>query len=302
MTTTQHTEAADPERTDSVPDTDTATLPGHPAPPDATSTLSDPASGAEVQHVQEQEWEATAPWWAHAGPSVRLQPHQVRRRTRRGTLARLGLAVALVTGAWMVISSTEVPDVVNVANNGLAYTQTNQALIGGCGPIYEFNDKNDESGTVPAVSPENGINYQSYETTVPMYGGFWPEPITSKKTFWDRADPSTLPRPETLLANQYRGDLIVYYTARATPGDVELLRRVAADARRDDDTNLRLRVVPWPEERGRLPDDRKIAFATWGTSQTCQSFVPSALGDFREHAPADQAPGYEPGALPVLQP
>jgi len=81
--------------------------------------------------------------------------------------------------------------------------------------------------------------------------------------------------------------LVVYYTSNAHPADVKALTVIAATR-----ADLNVIVVPWDMDREPLPSGRKIAFATWGASQTCQRLVVSALDQFRAAHPEGQAPGY----------
>ena len=219
------------------------------------------------------------PWWAATSTAARVHPHQVKRRRAGSRLLAAAGFVLAGTIAWTALGATEVDDITTVAAGAFAHKQTNQALIGGCGPVYRFTDTDDKSGQVPSTDSETSLpNYQRYETIVPVFGGYW-DPIEGTQRFWDRTD-TDLPRPETLLANQRQGDIVVYYSSAATDGEVESLKRVANNPAEGGGDDLNLRVAPWPEERGRMPEGRKIAFATWNMTQTCQQFVPSALGDF----------------------
>ena len=85
----------------------------------------------------------------------------------------------------------------------------------------------------------------------------------------------------------WSGALVVYYTPAAHHADVKALTNIAAT--RDD---LNLIIVPWDTDRPPLPAGRKIAFATWGASQTCQRLVVAALEQFRSAHPEGKAPGY----------
>lgn len=242
------------------------------------------------------------PWWAQASTQPHLTRRNIRYRTWQGVLTKVALVMLVVSGTWWVLDSSEVRDVEPVAGNGLAYRQTNNALIGGCGPIYTFSDAESRSGIVSEYTTNGAANRQNYDTIVPMYGPFWDAPLTQKKTFWARTD-KNLPLPENLLANQWQGDLVVYYSASATADEVETLRQVATGYYDTDEQmqNLRLRVVPWVEERGRLPEGRKFAFVTWNHSQTCHQFIAPALGDFREFAPFTQAPGADGTKAPAYR-
>ena len=93
----------------------------------------------------------------------------------------------------------------------------------------------------------------------------------------------------------WSGALVVYYTPTAHPADVKALTVIAATR-----ADLNIIVVPWDTDRGPLPSGRKIAFATWGASQTCQRLVVTALDQFRSAHPQGQAPGYGGAIAPTL--
>lgn len=196
-------------------------------------------------------------------------------------------AVAALGVHW-VLTATDVADVTRERNGALAYKQTTQSLIGGCGPMYAFPDEQvaRESGTVPDQDKMGQPNRQEYRSVVPMFGPFWSEPVPPGKSFWERTD-TDVPAPERLLANMWNGAMVVYYTDDVSDEELDILRRVI-----ERNPDLGVLAVPWNEKvRGWLPRFREIAFATWNGSQTCHQLIAPAVFDYREAHPADEAPG-----------
>ena len=214
--------------------------------------------------------------------------------TVRGTLTAGGLIATVVLGLWIVLIATAPQQVVREEGGILATQQSNDALIGGCGPLYSFPDATADSGTVPATTASGVSNRLGYPTTVPMRGQFWDEPV--KDRFWE-PDEADKPVAEQMLRNLWDGDMVAYYTHLVPAEDVKTLVNLSR-ARPE----LRLFVVPWEQRlRGSLPRGRALALATWNSSQTCHALSVPAVIDFRDAAPATAAPGADGTRPPVLR-
>lgn len=234
------------------------------------------------------------PWWAANSAAPYLSRAHVSMIGPRGTLTALVVALCFVAGLWTLLVSTAPQETVHEPGGLLAHQQSNDALIGGCGPLYSFEEPTANSGTVPDKTTTGVSNRLGYPTTVPMRGQFWDSPVD--KHVW-RPDEAAKPVAEQLLRNMWDGDMVVYYSHLVPEKDVEALSRLA---RLQPD--LHLYVVPWEQRlRGPLPRGRSLAFATWNTSQTCHTLSLPALGDFREAAPTSGAPGADGTRPPVLQ-
>lgn len=235
------------------------------------------------------------PWWAQtattkdgttADPAVGVP---VRKYSARTLLAATLTAALIATlGTW-VLHGTTVPDSEPTAGGGTAYRQSTQALVGGCGPTYQFTPHPNEIGPVPATI--NGKpNKQRYRTIVPMFGHYYDAPkgpATPPVRFYDRTA-KNIPPVETLLAQMHTGRMVAWYTADANPADIAALKTLT------NDPALDMIAAPWEHAaRGFLPANRKIAYSVWGASQTCQRLVTPALVEFRTHHPATTAPGHQ---------
>lgn len=227
------------------------------------------------------------PWWARTTQRPLMSPRQVRRRTVRGTLGTILVTLVVILGLALTLAGGQHPATRPTGQpGGLEHRQTTQALIAGCGGIYTFTGTLAESGTTPGP--------YTWRTIVPMFGPMSPDPAPTSQHYWPTGDPGA-PTPEHLLRNQWNGALIAYYTPNANPGDVANLRHLA-----DSQPDLRMLVTPWPADRGPLPRNRNIAYATWNASQTCARLNAAALQEFRTGHPASDAPGYtgtQPSAL-----
>lgn len=234
------------------------------------------------------------PWWAIASTAPRLTPAQVPTITLRGLATLAALASTLAAAVWWLLIATAPEQVSRVEGGLLGHQQSNDALIGGCGPLYSFPDATADSGIVPDKTAAGLSNRLGYRTTVPMRGQFWDKPID--RHAWMPADENK-PVAEMALRNQWDGDMVVYYTHAIPEDDITTLTTLAR--KRPD---LRLFVLPWEQRlRGPLPQGRELAFVTWNTSQTCHTLSVPALLDFREAAPATEAPGYDGTKPPILR-
>ena len=235
------------------------------------------------------------PWWAQR-PGTQVHPAGAFSRGRLRRVAIRVLIVGAVTGGLFATAvGTSQP---RTRDEGLGLTsirQSTDSLHGGCGRVFERRTTADAVGVIASVKADGvTANVPSYRTIVPMAGPFWSPPAEPGIRMYARDSP-TIPRPARLLHNMWSGALVVYYTSAAHPADVRALTLIAAT--RDD---LDIIVVPWDTTRGPLPSGRKIAFATWGASQTCQRLVVPALDQFRIAYPQDQAPGYGGAIAPTL--
>lgn len=235
----------------------------------------------------------STPWWATNTAQPTLPATAVRKRTARTVLTALTVTALIATlGGW-VLRGTTIPATETVPGGGTAYRQSTEALVGGCGPTYQFKPALTETGPVPAT--KNGKpNKQKYRTIVPMFGHYYaatPDAPTTtlnvpKPTrFYNRTD-ANIPPVEELLATMHTGTMVAWYTNDANPDDIAALKILA------DNPTLNMVVAPWEHAaRGLLPANRKIAYSVWGASQTCQRLVTPALVAFRTAHPTSAAPG-----------
>ena len=234
------------------------------------------------------------PWWAQA-PGTHVHPAGAfSRRSLRTVAIRTFVALAVTGGLFAAAAGTAQPRTRNEAT-GISIRQSTDSLLGGCGRVFERKTPPGTAGVVPSLQAD-GVTpaIPTYGTIVPMTGPFWSPPADPGIHMYTRLSP-TIPQPTQLLHNMWSGALVVYYTTGADPTDKSTLTDVAATR-----ADLDIIVVPWDITRGDLPAGRKIAFATWGASQTCQRLAVVALEQFRSAHPQSRAPGYGGAVAPTL--
>ena len=234
------------------------------------------------------------PWWAQ-GSSTPLHPPGAFSRRSLRTVAIRALVVAVFAGGLVVAAvGTGQPGARSEGSGITSLRQSTESLVGGCGRVFERSADPGVAGIVPPVKTDGTPNVPQYRTIVPMIGAFWSPPAPASIRMYTSASPN-IPKPARLLHNMWSGALVVYYMPTAHTADVEALAIIAATR-----ADLNIIVVPWDMDRKPLPSGRKIAFATWGASQTCQRLVVTALDQFRAAHPEGQAPGYGGVIAPEL--
>jgi hypothetical protein len=94
---------------------------------------------------------------------------------------------------------------------------------------------------------------------------------------------------ETYVHNLEHGYLVVWYAPDLSKADLKNLKYIAARAAKDRTAN-KVKVVPWPKDRGTFPAGKKIAITAWGSEQTCDSVSGQAVGNFSKAHPVKDAP------------
>lgn len=233
------------------------------------------------------------PWWAQ-GSGTHLHPAGAfSRRSLRAVAIRTIVTFAVIGGLCAAALGTEQPRMRNEAT-GVSLRQSTDSLLGGCGRVFERKTPPGTAGVVPSVKADGSPNIATIPPIVPMTGPFWSPPADPRLHMYT-AFSETIPEPTRLLHNMWSGALVVYFTTTADPADVRTLTDIAATR-----ADLFIIVVPWDATRGDLPAHRKIAFATWGASQTCQRLAVVALEQFRSAHPQGKAPGYGGAVAPTL--
>jgi hypothetical protein len=234
------------------------------------------------------------PWWAQ-GPGTHVHPAGAYSRRSLRTVAIRGLVVVAVTGGlFAAAAGTEQPPTRDEGFGLFSVRQSTDSLLGGCGRVFERRTSQTTPGVIASFKADGTPNIPTSRTIVPMTGSFWSPKADPAVRMYTRDSP-TIPKPTQLMHNMWSGSLIVYYTTAADPADVRALTVLAAT--RGD---LDIIVVPWDTDGRPLPAGRKIAFATWGASQTCQRLVVVALDQFRSAHPQFRAPGYGGVIAPTL--
>lgn len=137
----------------------------------------------------------------------------------------------------------------------------------GCGPLALVTSPSVVQGWVDV----DGV--LPYDTVPPAAGWMLPTPP---------ADGERSPRPEAVVREMWDGANVIWLAADA---DEALAAQV--DAMVEANPQWGARVYRWPAGREKL--EGKVAFATWGATQTCQ--VPVAEVAAQVFAATSGAPG-----------
>jgi|GEM_PF-5396719 len=234
------------------------------------------------------------PWWAQGHDTCVHPPGAFSRRGLR-SVAISGLVVVVVSGGMFATAAGTAQPTIRDEGSGLfSVRQSTDSLLGGCGRVFERRTSQVTPGVIASVKADGTPNIPKSRSIVPMTGAFW-SPAADPGVRMYTSDSPAIPKPTQLMHNMWSGALIVYYTTAADPADVSALTALAATR-----ADLNIIVVPWDTDRRPLPAGRKIAFATWGASQTCQRLVVVALDQFRSAHPQVRAPGYGGVIAPKL--
>lgn len=197
--------------------------------------------------------------------------------------------VVLVVAFFAALAPHGRPPTTEVSFDGAKVTyQTPAALLAQCGPTYTYEPTSPlQTRAVDGITQDLTMGVR---TIVPILGPMATRPAPTKPSFYRYGDKG-IPDKRALLRSMWDGTIVVYYDRSATDVDVEVLEQLS---QRDD---LKLIVVPWTAPQS-LPMGRSLAFATFGTSQSCHRLAPKALEDFRAFNPIAAAPGPKTGRAP----
>lgn len=167
-------------------------------------------------------------------------------------------------------------------NWGTTTRPTVEALVAGCGPLAQVTNPRSEVAWIDR--PQGNDLPLPYETTIPAAGWFYRDPPS---------DGEVAPAPEAVLREMWAGGRVAWYSADVSADVVQQLRQMA-----DSHPEWSMRVAQWPVDREAMPgaDDggARVAFATWGATQTCDRPTQAiAEGVWRAGTPA---PGLGGGA------
>ena len=235
------------------------------------------------------------PWWARL-PGTHVHPAGAfSRRSLRTMAIPCLVVVAVIGGLFAAVAGTAQPRMRDEGSGITSFRQSTDSLLGGCGRVFEKRTSPSAIGVIASLKAD-GItpNVPKYGTIVPMSGAFWSPPAQPGVRMYTLSS-KAVPRPTQLLHNMWSGAMVVYYTTTADPDEVDTLSVLAATR-----SDLNLIVVPWDGVRGDLPSGRRIAFVTWGASQTCQRLEVVALEQFRTAHPQGKAPGHGGAIAPTL--
>jgi hypothetical protein len=207
---------------------------------------------------------------------LRAEAHRAERRRNliaygsAGLVALVILALAVVPPIW---KSAHDPAKKPISAWGV------KASAAGCTDVTVTDTRRDhvtktvtDYKNIPPASGPHFNNVSSPETSTTRY-----------------FPPSYKAVVESYVHNLEHGYLVVWYAPDLGKADLKDLQRIAARAAKDR-TASKVKVVPWPKDRGAFPAGKKVALTAWGFEQTCSEVSGAAVGAFSKAHPVSAAP------------
>jgi hypothetical protein len=172
------------------------------------------------------------------------------------------------------------------------YPASLTSLASGCGDYYLFEPSEGQYANIPAEKRDQITTVPVHQMSVPVYGYMNNSPLFDEEIRFygmDELDEPIL--MDKILRTMYEKDTtVIWYTADIAPDDYSLLQDyvVAHD---------NVLAVKWEYLNGVLPADRKVAFSTWGISQTCEFWTDSTFERFESFI--QERPVAKTGTVPV---
>lgn len=154
------------------------------------------------------------------------------------------------------------------------------SLASGCGDLYLFNPDPSQYGIIPeeVKANEGVVNIPVHlNSTIPVYGYMSAEPLgASQIRFYTKDELKEPISREQILRTMYENDTtVVWYTDDIAPDDYQVLKEYV-------DSHENILATKWEYPSLVIPQDRKIAFSTWGMSQTCEYWTDINFEKFQE--------------------
>lgn len=171
----------------------------------------------------------------------------------------------------------------------IEYPASVEAVITECGSIFRFDPPARHYGQFPEgfFDSERGPNTQErlvpeQPMSVPAYGYMSNE---SPQNFPDFIEPNAkeIPTKQQILRMMWDGMMIIWYLPASGAGadakginDAETINSI----KRYVESNDNVIAVPWGNDRP-LPQDRRIAFSMWNTTQSCKLWNSGVADEFQ---------------------
>ena len=145
------------------------------------------------------------------------------------------------------------------------YPSSLASLASGCGDYFLFNPGEGQYATIPAEKRDQIETLPVHQMTVPVYGYLNSTPLFDEEIRFYGTDELAEPLPiDKILKTMYDKDTtVVWYTDDIAPDDYSSLQEYVT-------AHDNILAVKWQYFNSKLPLERKIAFSTWGISQTCE--------------------------------
>lgn len=161
--------------------------------------------------------------------------------------------------------------------NSTEYPASLDSLAYGCGNDFVFNPDHTQYGVIPEkmFKQNKVINIPLAPMIVPVYGYMTSTSLPdSAIKFYPKGMPKTPLLNIQLLRTMYsEKTIIVWYASTIAQADYVALQKYVS-------THKNVLAIEWHDGSQQLPLNRKVAFSTWGISQSCQYFSPTVLKHF----------------------
>lgn len=165
---------------------------------------------------------------------------------------------------------------------GEAYPATLLAMANGCGDIFHIPPKEGQYGVIPDeywdLNDDPVNNIPVHLMTVPVFGYMANKGLSDDQIRFYTPEEGQEPlNRQMLLRTMYDQDIIVvWYDKELNEVDLNTLKNFV------NESDQKILAYPWQYNNGVMVGDRSIAFAKWGTSQTCSLYSDEVLTEFIE--------------------
>ena len=128
-----------------------------------------------------------------------------------------------------------------------------------------------------------------YKNIPPASGPHFNDPSSPDTSATHFYGPSYKTVPESYVHNLEHGYLVIWYAPDLGKADQKTLKDLATKLAKDRPAG-KVKVVPWPKDRGTFPAGKKVAITAWGFEQTCGQVSGEAIGKFAKDHPVSAAP------------
>lgn len=162
---------------------------------------------------------------------------------------------------------------------GIQYPASLSSLASGCGDLYLFDPSSDQYGVIPekVTSSEGVIDTPIHTMTVPVYGYMSAEPLGESQIRFYAKDELKEPiaREKILRAMYEKNTTAIWYSKDIGADDYQMLKEYV-------ESHKNIIATKWEYASGDLPLGRKIAFSSWGMSQSCEFWTNTNFDKFQD--------------------
>ena len=182
-------------------------------------------------------------------------------------------------------------------NDSIQHPASLSSLASGCGDIFEFSPNVDQYGEIPQdfLDSEVSTDVPVHQMVVPVYGYMSPEPLGESQIRFYETNELTEPLPRAqILRTMYEQDtIVIWYAEDIATDDYTLLKEYVQ-------AHDNILALKWQSAaKVEFPLDRKVAFSSWGVSQTCEFWTDDTFEGFKDFV--DTHPVNRAETIPVVE-